>query len=193
VEQVTLRSALRQRTRQLHGRLDAMLGGPHGRVEDLPGYVRVVGSLRALHELADRPLTRWASSSTLAASLPMSTLPDRASLYAADLAELGEPVVPPASGDEDQVSDARGLALLYLLSGSAAGARVLLRGLPSSVPDAARRGLMDAAAPASTRLWRETCALLAGDVVPERLHEPAADEAHAVMQWLVDRAELVAP
>jgi heme oxygenase len=193
VEQVTLRSALRQRTRRLHGRLDDVLGGPRGRVEDLPGYVRVVSSLHALHEAADRPLARWGRTSPLAASLPLSALPDRAPLYAADLAELDEPVVPPPPVDEDQVSDARGLALLYLLSGSAAGARVLLRGLPSTVPDAARRGLTDAAAPASTRLWRETCSLLAGDAIPGRLIEPTADEALAVMQWLVDRAELVAP
>jgi hypothetical protein len=176
----------------MHGRLDDMLGGPHGQVEDLPGYVRVIRSLHSLHELADRPLARWARTSPLASPLTVSALPDRAPLYAADLAELDEPVGTAAPDDEGRVPDARGLALLYLLSGSAAGARVLLRGLPPAVPARARQGLTDAAAPASTRLWRETCSLLAGADVPGSLHESTADEALGVMEWLVGRAELVA-
>ena len=193
MEQGTLRFALRHRTRQLHGRPDEMLGSPHGQVSGVPGYLCVVRTLHALHALADRPLARWAGSSPLASSLTASGLPDRAPLYAADLAALDHPVTPPATGGADQVSDARGLALLYLLSGSAAGARVLLRGLPSTVPAGARRGLTDAAAPSSTRLWRETVSLLSGDTVPLPLHEPTAVETLAVMEWLVDRTELVAP
>lgn len=159
----------------------------------MPGYVRVLHALHALHLLADRPLARWARSSPLAATLTVSGLPDRAPLYAADLAALGEPAAGPTPSGGDDISDARGLALLYLLSGSAAGARVLLRGLPSAVPVGARSGLTDAAAPASTVLWRETCSLLGGDTVPARLHEPTAAETLSVMEWLVDRTELVAP
>jgi heme oxygenase len=177
----------------MHGRLDDLLSGPDGRVPDVPAYVRVLQTLHALHVLADRPLARWAGSSPLAASLTVSALPDRAPLYAADLALLGEhPTTPTSPDGMEPVHDARGLALLYLLTGSAAGARVLLRGLPPSVPSGARLGLTDAAAAPSTRLWRETSSLLSGDAVPARLHEPAAAETLAVMEWLVDRTELVA-
>jgi heme oxygenase len=178
----------------MHGRLDDLLGGPEGRVRDVTGYARVLQTLHALHVLADRPLARWAGDSPLAASLTPAALPDRAPLYAADLAVLGEhPTATTSPDGMDPVDDPRGLALLYLLTGSAAGARVLLRGLPPSVPRGARRGLTDAAAPSSTRLWRETCSLLSGDAVPAQLHEPAAAETLAVMEWLVGRAELVAP
>jgi heme oxygenase len=178
----------------MHGRLDDLLSGPEGRVHDVPGYVRVLHTLHALHVLADRPLARWAGSSPLTASLTVSALPDRAPLYAADLALLDEhPGASASTDDPDPVDDARGLALLYLLTGSAAGARVLLKGLPPGVPSGARRGLTDAAAPSSTRLWRETCSLLSDDAVPAHLHEPAAAETLAVMEWLVGRAELVAP
>ena len=178
----------------MHGRLDDLLSGPDGGVRDVPGYVRVLRTLHALHVHADRPLARWARTSPLAGSVTVSALPDRAPLYAADLALLGEhPAAPMPPDGMDPVDDARGLALLYLLTGSAAGARVLLRGLPPSVPSGARRGLTDAAAPSSTGLWRETCSLLSGDAVPAHLHEPAAAETLAVMEWLVGRAELVAP
>ena len=92
MDEGTLRAALRQRTRQLHARLDGSLSGPDGQVADLPGYVRVLRTLHALHAVADRPLARWAQRSPLAEPLTASALPDRAPSYAADLAVLGEPV-----------------------------------------------------------------------------------------------------
>jgi heme oxygenase len=188
-----LRWALRQRTHQLHAQLDDSLAGPHGQVTDLPGYVRLLRTLHALHDAADGPLARWASTSPLAVPLRGTALPDRAPSYAADLAALGEQLPPRRGADEPATpGDPRGLALLYLLAGSAAGARVLLRGLPAAVPGDARRGLTDAAAPASSRLWRETCRLLGGDTVPERLHDATVAEARGVMAWLLDRTQPVA-
>lgn len=181
-----LRSALRHRTRHLHTRLDDSLAGPHGQVTDLSGYVRLLRTMHALHAVADRPLARWARTSALAAPLRVAALPDRAPSYAADLVALGEPAPAPADEGPSGPSDARGLALLYLLAGSAAGARLVLRGLPATVPDGARRGLTDAAAPASTRLWRETCALLEGGIVPDGLHEATVAEACEVMEWLLE-------
>lgn len=187
-----LRFALRQRTRHLHARLDDSLAGPHGQVTDLSAYVRLLRTMNALHAFADRPLARWARTSPLAGPLRSTAMPDRAPSYAADLAALGEPVTGPARGSDPAPTDAQGLALLYLLSGSAAGARLVLRGLPATVPHGARRGLTDAAAPASTRLWRQTCALLEGGTVPDRLHEATVAETCAVMEWLLDLPRPVA-
>ena len=187
----SLRSALRDRTRGLHDRLDATLTGVGGRVVDAADYVRVLRVLHALHTIADAPLARWARTSPLGREIDRSRLPDRAPRYAADLAVLGHEAPQQQGPATDGVTDERGLALLYLVSGSAAGARVLLRGLPDTVPTAARSGLTDAAAPSSTQLWRQTCALLERSTIPE-LRDAVVAEACAVLELLLDRTELLA-
>ena len=78
--------------------------------------------------------------------------------------------------------------MLYLLGGSSAGARVLLRGLPDDVPRAARRGLTDASGPESSRLWQAVLRLLTTPA-REPLATRAADEADALFGWLRERAE----
>ncbi len=185
----SLRSALRDRTRGLHDQLDAALTGTGGRVADVAGYVRVLRVLHALHTFADAPLAQWGRTSPLAGEIDASRLPDRAPRYAADLGVLGHeaPQQGPATND---VRDGRGIALLYLVSGSAAGARVLLRGLPDGVPAAARSGLTDAAAASSTQLWRQACALLERPTTPE-LRDAVVDEACEVLELLLDRTELL--
>ncbi len=186
----SLRTLLKDRTRELHQRLDHTLTGPGGRVADVPGYVRVLTVLHRLHSSADVPLARWARSSTLAHDLDGVPLPDRADAYAADLAALGAVVDEPTVPRDEQVDDARGLALLYLLAGSAAGARMLLRGLPDVVPQDSRRGLTDAAGDHSTTLWRRTCAVLSRPHHP-RLGDAVVAEAEAVLTRLVDQREVV--
>lgn len=197
MEKESLRAALRDRTRGLHDQLDTALTGPGGRVPDLPAYVRVLRSLHALHAHADGPLRSWAQRSSLASPLDPELLPDRSAAYAADLTALGETLTGAPAAPGDSVDDGRGLALLYLVAGSAAGARVLLRGLPDVVPAEARRGLTEAAGPASTRLWRATVSLL-GRPPASTLGSAVVAEARAVLQRLIDesdsaRGELVAP
>lgn len=182
--QASLRSVLRDRTRGKHAELDAALTGPGGQIADMTGYVRVLRSLHRLHCHADAALRTWTSTSPLASGLDPDLVPDRASAYAADLAVLGE-TVPTTPRNDKAVDDARGLALLYLVAGSAAGARVLLRGLPDAVPTHARRGLTDAAGRSSTVLWREAVALLERPTGPE-LQESVVAEATAVLQLLLD-------
>lgn len=187
----SLRSALRDRTRPLHARLDTALTGPAGQLPDVPGYVRVVATLHTLHRHADGPLRAWVHTSTVARGLDPALVPDRAAAYADDLRALG---VQPDLRESPQgaaVGDAGGLARLYLLAGSAAGARVLLRALPTSVPEGARRGLTSAAGTASTRLWQETCSLLS-QPFDEELQKAAVDEACAVLEMLLGRQELMA-
>lgn len=187
----SLRTLLRDRTRELHHQLDTTLAGPDGRVGDVAGYVRVLTVLHALHRHADAALRHWAGTSPTADGLDAASLPDRAPAYAADLARLGRPPRTVRTAGAAPVSDGRGLALLYLVAGSAAGARVLLRGLPASVPAAARTGLTDAAAPRSTTLWRDTCSLLSRPTEPA-LQQAAVTEASAVMAMLLDGHEQVA-
>ena len=191
MEQESLRSALRERTRGLHGRLDTALTGPDGRIHDVPGYVRVLGVLHLLHVHADGPLARWAATSPLADGLDRDVLPDRAAAYAADLRRLGAHPSPSSGTPAGPVDDARGLALLYLVAGSAAGARVLLRGLPDVVPADARRGLTDAAGATSTALWRHARTVLARPVSTD-VKDAAVAEAETVFALLVDRHQLAA-
>src|SRR5688500_1997928 len=153
MQQESLRSALKDRTRGLHARLDAALTGPDGRVGDRSGYVRVLSVLHTLHARADVPLARWARTSPLAAGLDPAVVPDRAHAYEADLATLG--VAAPPVAPVERLTDAGGLALLYAVAGSSVGARVVLRGLPDAVPLEARRGLTDAAGRGATTLWRQ--------------------------------------
>lgn len=187
----SLRSALRDRTRGPHTRLDAALTGPGRGVRDLAAYVRVLTTLHALHRHADAPLAAWVHASPLATNLDPALVPDRERLYADDLRALGVPTGSAGSGHATAPADARGLALLYLVAGSAAGARVLLRGLPETIPTEARRGLTCAAGPTSTVLWRESCALLSQPVDGE-LQEAAVAEATAVLETLAGHQELVA-
>jgi hypothetical protein len=126
---------------------------------------------------------RWAPRSPLAGHLDARLLPDRAGAYASDLASLGQATTSAATVDD--VDDARGLALLYLVAGSSAGARVLLRGLPAEVPADARRGLTDAAGRASTALWRETVSML-GRPTSQRFQDAVAAEALGVLHLLLD-------
>jgi len=194
MDTVSLRSALRDRTRGLHGRLDAAMTGPEGRVGDLPTYLRVVRTLHTMHAYVDRPLDHWAAASPLARDVPRELIPDRAAAYAADLRALGsEPalVTAPSAASGSSVPDARGLALLYLVAGSSIGARVVLAGLPAAVPAEARRGLTDAADPSSTRLWRTTQTLLARPVRTE-LADAVTDEVCEVFELLLQQQELVA-
>jgi heme oxygenase len=190
----TWRDALRGRTREAHDALDRALTGPSGRLTGTQDYVRVLRTLHALHAWSEHRLRQWAAVSALAAGLPDDVvLPDRASLYAGDLRALGaEAAAPDAARGQgrrsDAVDEAEGLALLYLLGGSSAGARVLLRGLPADVPRAARRGLTDASGPESSRLWRAVLHLLAGPA-QEPLATRAAEEADTLFAWLRERAE----
>ena len=187
----SLRALLRDRTRELHHRLDSALAGPDGRVGDVAGYVRVLTVLHELHAHADAALRRWAGTSPLAGGIDATTLPDRAEAYAADLTRLGRR--PPAgrAPQDAPVTDAQGLALLYLVAGSSAGARVLLRGLPDDVPADARSGLTDAAAPRSTTLWRGTCDVLSRPTDP-LLQEATVAEAQAVLATLLAPRPLAA-
>ena len=191
MEQESLRSALRRRTRGLHTRLDASLTGPDGRVADLPGYLRLLTILHGLHAHADEPLARWAHRSPLASGLDAALVPARADGYAADLATLGVEADPVAPPPRTPVPDARGLALLYVVAGSSIGARVVLRGLPDVVPADARRGLTDAAGAPTTALWRQAQAVLSRPVSRE-LHEAVVAEAGALLGLLLHRRELLA-
>ena len=193
--QESLRATLRAGTREQHSRLDTALAGPDGQVADTAAYVRIVRVMHALHSYADAPLARWATASPLAGHLPAALVPDRVAAYTADLRALGADDVPaaPPHGAQvpDSVDDARGLALLYVLAGSAVGARVLLRALPDTVPLEARAGLTDAASPASTQLWRSAQAVLS-QPIDRDLVDGAVAEASRVFGLLLDRTELVA-
>jgi len=185
------RDVLRRRTREAHDALDRALTGPTGRVASSEDYLRVLHTLHALHAGSEERLRRWVDGSPLAAGIAGDVeLPDRAALYAGDLLALGEPVPhePDPTGSDHPVDDAEGIALLYLLSGSSAGARVLLHGLPEDVPRAARRGLTDAAGPGSARLWQAVRGLLAAPA-EEPLASRAADEADALFGRLLAHVE----
>jgi heme oxygenase len=189
--QESLRSTLRDRTRGLHARLDGALAGPEGQVADATAYLRIVRVMHALHTHADVPLARWAATSPLADKLPAALLPDRADAYAADLTALGADPERTRASQPDDVDDARGLAMLYVLAGSAVGARVLLRGLPGAVRSDARQGLTDAASPAATHLWRATQAVLAQPLDAE-LCDATVAEACTLFELLLDETELLA-
>lgn len=188
------RDVLRGRTREAHEALDRALTGPTGALGTAADYARVLRTLHALHAAGEGRLRRWADASRLVAGrLDDVTLPDRAALYAGDLLALGEApaVVPGAEEPGRPVDDAEGLALLYLMTGSAAGARILLRGLPDGVPRTARRGLSDAAGPESARLWTAVRTLLAAPA-EEPLATRASEEAEALFGRLRAHAEAAA-
>jgi heme oxygenase len=183
------RDALRGPTRDAHDALDRALTGPSGKLSGAEDYVRVVRTLHALHAWSEERLRRWAEASALASGLPDDVvLPDRAVLYAGDLLALGVAEVDAPDHRSGAVEDAEGMALLYLLGGSSAGAKVLLRGLPGDVPRSARRGLTDAGGPDAARLWRAVLVLLAAPA-EEPLASRAAEEAGALFGWLRERAE----
>ena len=144
---------LRERTSASHAGLDSGLTGDERRVADEPSYLRVLHVLAGLHADVEPALHAWVGATPwVREALGGAPLPARAALFADDLASLGAPA--PATQRRPEVyDDARGLATLYLLAGSAKGARVLLKGLPDDVAPAARRGLTDAASRDSARLW----------------------------------------
>ncbi len=188
----TLRQALREETRDVHGALDRVLLGEAGRIVDLPHYLRLVGVLHMMHSAAEPVLGVWRADSAWAASLsPQVRLPRRAPLFATDLEALG--VVPPVIGADastEPASESRGVALLYLLAGSAAGARMLVRMIPDDVPVGARSGLADAASAEASALWRATKDLLARPA-PEALVTATVTEARAELLRLVEHTERV--
>ena len=168
--------ALRDRTRTAHEQLDAVLTGPGGRIADTAGYVRLLTGLSSLHARTDEPLHAWTASSGWArAHLDPADLPRRSALYASDLAALGA-VDRTAAPQSTACDDGQALGFLYVVAGSTAGARLVLRGLPDDLAPHARAGLCDAAAPAGARLWRD-CRTVLTVPLPEQLVERAADEA----------------
>ena len=142
---------LRRHTGRAHDSLDASLADDG--IEDLAAYTRLLTVLADLHGRAEDPLHSWLAVTPWARdSLAEAPLSRRAELFAADLSLVGgeaPPVIPDPPYD-----DARGLAALYLLTGSTNGARVLLRSLPSDVAPQARSGLTDAASSGSAHTWR---------------------------------------
>jgi heme oxygenase len=143
---------LRERTATSHAALDLGLSGHERSVGDEASYLRLVQVLATLHADVEVPLHTWvAATPWVSAALDGAELPARTALYADDLARLG--AVAPAPRTAEPYDDARGLAVLYLLAGSAKGARMLLKGLPDHVAPAARSGLRDAASRESARLW----------------------------------------
>ncbi len=158
---------LRERTATAHHDLDAGLAGHDRSVGDVPAYVRLLTVLGELHASVEGSLRSWVEATPwVGEALDGATLPSRAALYAHDLADLGAPA--PAPHADEAYDDARGLATLYLLAGSAKGARVLLRGLPDDLAPDARRGLTDAASRDSALLWGRVVALLGEPL--ERAH-----------------------
>ena len=167
---------LRDRTRTAHEQLDAALTGPSGRISDTTGYVRLLTGLSSLHARTDEPLRAWTAGSDWArAHLDPADLPRRTALYASDRAALGaaDRTAEPGSPSCD---DGQALGFLYVVAGSTAGARLVLRGLPDDLAPHARAGLSDAAAPAGARLWRD-CRTALTAPLPEELVARAADEA----------------
>ncbi len=172
---------LRDRTRTAHERLDAALTGPCGRISDTTGYVRLLAGLSSLHARTDEPLQAWtAGSGWAAAHLDPADLPQRTALYASDLATLGA-VDRTAAPQSTVCDDGQALGFLYVVAGSTAGARLVLRGLPADLAPHARAGLSDAAAPAGARLWRD-CRHVLSVPLPEELVDRAADEAARLFQ-----------
>jgi heme oxygenase len=157
---------LRRHTSRAHDSLDASLADD-GRIADVAAYTRLLRVLADLHARAEDPLHSWLAATPWARdSLAEAPLSRRAGLFAADLSRLGaeaRPVTPDPPYD-----DARGLAALYLLSGSTNGARVLLRRLPSDVAPRARCGLTDAASSGSAHTWRAVRAMFGEPL--ERAH-----------------------
>lgn len=169
-------TALRERTRTAHEELDAALTGPAGRIASTTDYVRLLTALSSLHARTDEPLLAWtARSAWVRAHLDPADLPRRSGLYASDLEKLGavDRTTAPQPTDCD---DGQALGFLYVVAGSTAGARLVLRGLPDDLAPHARAGLSDAAAPAGARLWRD-CRSTLTVPLPEELVERAADEA----------------
>ncbi len=193
VDPENLRLALRQRTRQLHARLDESLVGPSGRVADLAGYLRVVHTLHTLHVFADPLLARWARGSALASPLTVSGLPNRAPSYAADLADLGEPTRPELRRPTTAVRSPSpaGLPCSTCWRAPQPEPGCCWPGCLRRSRSARDEDSRDAAAPASTRLWRETCGLLSGGTVPVRLHDEVVAETRTVLEWLVGRTQPV--
>ena len=185
---------LRRRTGRAHDSLDASLADD-GRIPDLAAYTRLLTVLADLHGRAEEPLHSWVAATPWARdALAEAPLSRRAGLFAADLSLVGAEA--PRTVPDPPYDDARGLAALYLLTGSTKGARVLLRNLPPDVAPHARAGLTDAAAPASTRTWRAVMAMLGEPL--ERAHpgrhrelaQRAAVEAGSVFARLAGLAHV---
>ncbi|MFW5654255.1 MAG: biliverdin-producing heme oxygenase [Roseicyclus sp.] len=109
---------LREATRDLHDRAEAVLGD--GPTRDRGAYIAMLGAMLGMTE-AVLPAVDARLPPLLTAGLHR----DRARL-GADLADLGAPVPPPPSGIEVP-SRAGALGALYVCEGSKLGARVLAR------------------------------------------------------------------
>lgn len=161
-EAAGLRKLLRQGTKSLHDRLDALLAD--AAVGDDAAYAAF---LTAQHAARD-PIERWAAAQMEPALCP----PPSAPLIAADLAELGAPVPPPASFAFPAGGDPLGLA--WALGGSSLGNRALLARRRRAGRAGATRFLDDAALPA---FFRRILPLLAEPVSQSR-----ADAARAAAE-----------
>jgi heme oxygenase len=135
------------------------------------GYAHLLKVLHSFHCAADPLLQAWVISSPAAPDL---VIPSRCAALGEDLAVLGSPTAPPISldalprrGPDGVLADPGGLALLYVVAGSSIGARVVLAGLSTAIPQTARRGLSEGASEASTELWRRTRAATAHPVSPD--------------------------
>ena len=186
---------LRERTSASHAGLDVSLSGDERRVTDEAGYLRLLRVLATLHAEVEPPLHAWvAGTPWVGEALGGARLPARAALFADDLVSLGAQAPTRRTPGAEVYDDARGLATLYLLAGSAKGARVVLKGLPDHVAPGARSGLSDAASRDSAVLWGAVVGALgeplarAHPTTHLELAEAAAEQAAAVFGELHDLA-----
>lgn len=163
------RHLLRDRTAAAHAALDARVG----ELASLADYRRYLRGLHAFRAPAERRVAGGlAAAPELAAGWEPTEI---AELMRADMADLGMPADPPAEAEAEiaAVSGPSGLAgLVYVLEGSAFGARLLVRQAEALGlrPDHGARHL--AAQAASLDAWRGFLAAL--DALP------GFDEAEAV-------------
>ena len=155
----TLRTRLREATADVHARVDARfasgLGTPQAYVHYLQGMQRTLVAF-------EHAIRGWSADPAWADWVQ----PGRAALLDEDLRRLGET---PLTAAAVPSCDGPGglLGTLYVIEGSAMGARVLRRGVPADAPAA----FLDSHAGAAAR-WPRLAALL------ER-HPAAGDAAHA--------------
>ncbi len=109
----SLRSALRERTSQLHHQLDTQVGKFTAQ-SDYADYVTRSYIFRAAIEPRLAGDGRW-------------QFPPLATLLAQDLADLDRPVPTALSAQVPPINAAERLGMLYVLEGSGVGARLLLR------------------------------------------------------------------
>ena len=109
----TIRHCLRVATRDLHDRLDHSVAA-HGIGEPI-GY----GRFLAFQYAARLPVEAWFDAREGIGAPPRQT-----GMIAADLAELGQSVPTPHSGDLDPAADA--LAVAWVVAGSSLGNRAML-------------------------------------------------------------------